>query len=280
MIDAEAKAGIEKHIQAMREKGRSVYQMAIADGEECKRGTFVMPTLIELESFDELKREIFGPVLHVVRYKRKDIDKLISQINASGYGLTLGVHTRIDETIAKVIDNVNAGNVYVNRNIVGAVVGVQPFGGEGLSGTGPKAGGPLYLYRLLSTRPAGAIEQSFARSDAANAPDVRLRAAMGKPLTALQTWATANQQEDLAELCARFATQSQSGITRRTGQGPLRTPAKRSAGAYPAGRRLAQGRSDLRCGPASRSLRSTARRVPAGSQAQRRDRRRTRPVPG
>ncbi len=187
VIDAEAKAGIEKHIQAMREKGRSVYQMAIADGEECKRGTFVMPTLIELESFDELKREIFGPVLHVVRYKRKDIDKLISQINASGYGLTLGVHTRIDETIAKVIDNVNAGNVYVNRNIVGAVVGVQPFGGEGLSGT---------------------------RSDAANAPDVRLRAAMGKPLTALQTWATANQQEDLAELCARFATQSQSGITR------------------------------------------------------------------
>ncbi len=76
------------------------------------------------------------------------------------------MHTRIDETIAKVIDNVNAGNVYVNRNIVGAVVGVQPFGGEGLSGTGPKAGGPLYLYRLLSTRPTDAIEQSFVRGDA------------------------------------------------------------------------------------------------------------------
>jgi RHH-type proline utilization regulon transcriptional repressor/proline dehydrogenase/delta 1-pyrroline-5-carboxylate dehydrogenase len=214
VIDAEAKAGIEKHIQAMRDKGRSVYQVAIADAEEVKRGTFVMPTLIELESFDELQREIFGPVLHVVRYKRKDIDQLIGQINASGYGLTLGVHTRIDETIAKVIDNVNAGNVYVNRNIVGAVVGVQPFGGEGLSGTGPKAGGPLYLYRLLSTRPADAIEQSFARGDAAAAPDVRLRDAMSKPLTALKAWADSHKFADLSTLCVQFAAQSQSGITR------------------------------------------------------------------
>ncbi|PES04369.1 trifunctional transcriptional regulator/proline dehydrogenase/pyrroline-5-carboxylate dehydrogenase, partial [Bacillus cereus] len=110
----------------------------------------------ELDSFDELKREIFGPVLHVVRYNRRNLDQLIEQINNSGYGLTLGVHTRIDETIAKVVVTANAGNMYVNRNIVGAVVGVQPFGGEGLSGTGPKAGGPLYLYRLLSTRPADA----------------------------------------------------------------------------------------------------------------------------
>ncbi len=161
-----------------------------------------MPTLIELESFDELQREIFGPVLHVVRYKRKEIDQLIGQINASGYGLTLGVHTRIDETIAKVIDNVNAGNVYVNRNIVGAVVGVQPFGGEGLSGTGPKAGGPLYLYRLLSTRPADAIEQSFARGDAVVAPDVRLRDAMSQPLTALKAWADSNKFSDLSALCS------------------------------------------------------------------------------
>jgi len=214
VIDAEAKAGIEKHIQAMRDKGRSVYQMAIADGAECKRGTFVMPTLIELESFDELQREIFGPVLHVVRYKRKELDGLIAQINASGYGLTLGVHTRIDETIAKVIDNVNAGNVYVNRNIVGAVVGVQPFGGEGLSGTGPKAGGPLYLYRLLSTRPDDAIARSFQRVDQASTPDVRLRDAMGKPLQALQAWAGSHQHGDLAETCARFAVESQSGVTR------------------------------------------------------------------
>ncbi|MBI6851786.1 trifunctional transcriptional regulator/proline dehydrogenase/L-glutamate gamma-semialdehyde dehydrogenase [Pseudomonas cichorii] len=214
VIDAEAKAGIEKHIQGMRDKGRQVYQVAIANSADLKRGTYVMPTLIELESFDELQREIFGPVLHVVRYKRKELDQLIGQINASGYGLTLGVHTRIDETIAKVIDNVNAGNIYVNRNIVGAVVGVQPFGGEGLSGTGPKAGGPLYLYRLLSTRPQDAIEQSLGRGDKLLAPDTRLQEALGKPLQALKAWAASNQQSALDELCSQFAEQSQSGITR------------------------------------------------------------------
>jgi RHH-type proline utilization regulon transcriptional repressor/proline dehydrogenase/delta 1-pyrroline-5-carboxylate dehydrogenase len=92
-------------------------------------------------------------VLHVVRYNRNNLNELIEQINASGYGLTLGVHTRIDETIAQVTGSAKVGNLYVNRNMVGAVVGVQPFGGEGLSGTGPKAGGPLYLYRLLANRP-------------------------------------------------------------------------------------------------------------------------------
>ncbi|HXR00085.1 MAG TPA: bifunctional proline dehydrogenase/L-glutamate gamma-semialdehyde dehydrogenase PutA, partial [Pseudomonas sp.] len=214
VIDAEAKAGIEKHIQAMRDKGRTVYQVAIADNDEIKRGTYVMPTLIELESFDELQREIFGPVLHVVRYKRKELDQLIAQINASGYGLTLGVHTRIDETIAKVIDSVNAGNMYVNRNIVGAVVGVQPFGGEGLSGTGPKAGGPLYLYRLLSTRPADAVQKSFALRDAATAPDTRLRDTLLKPLSALKAWAASQQQGELEALCGQFAEQSQSGVSR------------------------------------------------------------------
>ena len=214
VIDAEAKAGIEKHIQGMREKGRPVYQVAIADSVECKRGTFVMPTLIELENLDELKREVFGPVLHVLRYNRKDLDQLIEQINATGYGLTLGVHTRIDETIAKVIDNAHAGNVYVNRNIVGAVVGVQPFGGEGLSGTGPKAGGPLYLYRLLSTRPANAIEQAFQRGDAGSNPDSRLREVLLKPFEAFKAWATSAQQTDLVQTCEQFARQSQSGITR------------------------------------------------------------------
>ncbi|MBF8754352.1 trifunctional transcriptional regulator/proline dehydrogenase/L-glutamate gamma-semialdehyde dehydrogenase [Pseudomonas guariconensis] len=214
VIDAEAKAGIEKHIQGMRDKGRSVYQVAIAEGEEIKRGTFVMPTLIELESFDELKREIFGPVLHVVRYNRNELNQLIEQINASGYGLTLGVHTRIDETIAKVVDNVNAGNMYVNRNIVGAVVGVQPFGGEGLSGTGPKAGGPLYLYRLLSTRPADAIARHFQRVDGEGKVDTVLRDQLIKPLQTLKTWAASSQLGDLANLCEQFAAQSQSGISR------------------------------------------------------------------
>ncbi|MDZ3994064.1 trifunctional transcriptional regulator/proline dehydrogenase/L-glutamate gamma-semialdehyde dehydrogenase [Pseudomonas sp. Teo4] len=214
VIDAEAKAGIEKHIQGMREKGRSVYQVAIANGDECKRGTFVMPTLIELESFDELKREIFGPVLHVVRYNRRNLDQLIEQINNSGYGLTLGVHTRIDETIAKVVETANAGNMYVNRNIVGAVVGVQPFGGEGLSGTGPKAGGPLYLYRLLSTRPADAIARHFQQQDGEGKPDRALHEQLTKPLHSLKGWAESNQLSELAALCTQFAAQSQSGIAR------------------------------------------------------------------
>ena len=214
VIDAEAKAGIEKHIQGMRDKGRAVYQVAIADAAEIKRGTFVMPTLIELESFDELKREIFGPVLHVVRYNRRNLDQLIEQINASGYGLTLGVHTRIDETIAKVVETANAGNMYVNRNIVGAVVGVQPFGGEGLSGTGPKAGGPLYLYRLLSTRPADAIGRHFQQADGQSQPDRALHEQLVKPLHSLKAWAQSNQDADLATLCEQFASQSQSGIAR------------------------------------------------------------------
>ncbi|EAN8120653.1 trifunctional transcriptional regulator/proline dehydrogenase/L-glutamate gamma-semialdehyde dehydrogenase, partial [Salmonella enterica] len=114
---------------------------------------------------------------------------------------------------AKVVDNVNAGNMYVNRNIVGAVVGVQPFGGEGLSGTGPKAGGPLYLYRLLSTRPADAIARHFQRADGESKVDSALRDQLIKPLHALKTWAGSNQPE-LATLCEQFAEQSQSGITR------------------------------------------------------------------
>lgn len=168
VIDEEAKGNIDKHIQVMRDKGRKVFQSARVDAEEIKRGTFVVPTLIELDSFSELKREIFGPVLHVVRYQRADLEQLLAQINESGYGLTLGVHTRIDETIAQVVGSAHVGNLYVNRNVVGAVVGVQPFGGEGLSGTGPKAGGPLYLYRLLSTRPQDAVANQL-KGDGAQA---------------------------------------------------------------------------------------------------------------
>jgi len=109
----------------------------------------VPPTLIEVGRIADVEREVFGPVLHVLRYRREDLDRTIDDINATGYGLTFGLHTRIDETIARVTARIRAGNVYVNRNIIGAVVGVQPFGGHGLSGTGPKAGGPLYLLRLV-----------------------------------------------------------------------------------------------------------------------------------
>ncbi len=143
------------------------------------------PTLIELASFDELKKEVFGPVLHVVRYNRNNLNELVEQINASGYGLTLGVHTRIDETIAQVTGSAKVGNLYVNRNMVGAVVGVQPFGGEGLSGTGPKAGGPLYLYRLLANRPENALGVTPARQDAEYPVDAQLKTVLTQPLDAL-----------------------------------------------------------------------------------------------
>jgi RHH-type proline utilization regulon transcriptional repressor/proline dehydrogenase/delta 1-pyrroline-5-carboxylate dehydrogenase len=116
-------------------------------------GTFVPPTLLEIGALSELTQEVFGPVLHVIRYRRAALAQLVESINASGFGLTLGVHSRIDETIDFIASNAHVGNIYVNRNIVGAVVGVQPFGGEGKSGTGPKAGGPLYLKRLQRAAP-------------------------------------------------------------------------------------------------------------------------------
>lgn len=145
------KQGIEAHIAAMRAAGRKVSTQRLPAA--CAHGSFVAPTLIEIASLDELKGEVFGPVLHVLRWKRTALDKLVDDINALGYGLTFGVHTRIEETVDRVIGRVVAGNCYVNRNIIGATVGVQPFGGSALSGTGPKAGGPLALYRLLAEAP-------------------------------------------------------------------------------------------------------------------------------
>ena len=196
----------------MRDKGRKVYQNARASGDDLKRGTFVMPTLIELESFDELQREIFGPVLHVVRYNRNNLNELIEQINASGYGLTLGVHTRIDETIAQVTGSAKVGNLYVNRNMVGAVVGVQPFGGEGLSGTGPKAGGPLYLYRLLANRPENALGVTLARQDADYPVDAQLKTVLTQPLEALIAWA--EKRPELRAIAQQYGELAQAGTQR------------------------------------------------------------------
>ncbi len=220
VIDAEALANISRHIQALRDKGRDVFQRARSDPEELAQGCFVLPTLIELESLDELKREVFGPVLHVVRYKRRDLDRLVDQINATGYGLTLGIHTRIDETIAQVVSRAHAGNMYVNRNMIGAVVGVQPFGGHGLSGTGPKAGGPLYLYRLLATRPANAIANSLAAMGALRQmPQPPLYDRQHDHLALLGGWAGAESRPALAVLCQQFDDQSPSN-TRWLLRGP------------------------------------------------------------
>jgi RHH-type proline utilization regulon transcriptional repressor/proline dehydrogenase/delta 1-pyrroline-5-carboxylate dehydrogenase len=208
VIDADARDGVEAHVRAMQRRGRRVFRQArVGDGDTLDRGTFVLPTVIELDDIGELEREIFGPVLHVVRYRRRDLAATIAQVNATGYGLTLGVQSRIDETIAQVIAAAHVGNVYVNRNMVGAVVGVQPFGGEGLSGTGPKAGGPLYLFRLLARSPADAMARALRESvEAVDAAPTDVA------LSELQRWAELRSDRLLADVCARFAAASRVGV--------------------------------------------------------------------
>ncbi len=143
VIDAEAKAGLDAHIAASRASGR-VTRIAEAPAA----GFYVAPHVVEIDRVSALAQEVFGPVLHVVRWKSGNLDALLEEIDAGGYGLTLGIHSRIDATVEHILQRLDVGNCYVNRNMIGAVVGTQPFGGAGLSGTGPKAGGPNYLKRF------------------------------------------------------------------------------------------------------------------------------------
>ncbi|MCJ2083850.1 bifunctional proline dehydrogenase/L-glutamate gamma-semialdehyde dehydrogenase PutA [Methylobacterium sp. J-090] len=152
VITDAARDRILAHIAAMRAAGYPVHQATLP--EECAAGSFVPPTLIEIPAVSDLTHEVFGPVLHVVRFPREAFGATLAAVNATGYGLTFGVHTRLDATMDQACARAEAGTVYVNRSLVGAVVGVQPFGGHGRSGTGPKAGGPLTLHRLLSACPA------------------------------------------------------------------------------------------------------------------------------
>ncbi|WP_422509489.1 bifunctional proline dehydrogenase/L-glutamate gamma-semialdehyde dehydrogenase PutA [Stenotrophomonas sp. GZD-301] len=150
VIDADALQILQDHAVRMEKDARLIAAAALSDATA--HGTFFAPRAYELKNLDQLHKEIFGPVLHVIRWKGDQLDAVIDQINATGYGLTLGVHSRIDETVDRISSRVNVGNVYVNRNQIGAVVGVQPFGGQGLSGTGPKAGGPHYLLRFATEK--------------------------------------------------------------------------------------------------------------------------------
>ena len=150
VIDAEQLAGLRAHVEAISRKGRILHAGTIPAG--CEHGTFLAPHAVEIDSLDLLEREVFGPVLHIVRYGRDQLDRVLDAIEDTGYGLTLGIHTRIDRTARRIYERLPVGNAYVNRNMIGAVVGAQPFGGEGLSGTGPKAGGPHYLYRFAAER--------------------------------------------------------------------------------------------------------------------------------
>ncbi len=150
VIDKSALSLLKGHVDNMKKRYEVLYQCQL--DESLVSGYFMPPTAIAIDHINALEKEVFGPVLHVIQFKRKDLDKVIEQINGTGYGLTLGIHSRINETVQYIKEHVHAGNCYVNRNMTGAVVGLQPFGGEGLSGTGPKAGGPNYLVRLCHER--------------------------------------------------------------------------------------------------------------------------------
>ena len=150
VIDEDARGILVAHAERMDKEAKLIKQVALPSS--CAHGSFFAPRAYELKSLSQLSREVFGPVLHVIRYDAADLDQVLASINATGYGLTLGIHSRIDATVQHIARSVHVGNCYVNRNQIGAVVGVQPFGGEGLSGTGPKAGGPHYLLKFASER--------------------------------------------------------------------------------------------------------------------------------
>ncbi len=148
VIEGEARAALLAHVEAMKGEGQKVLFAGETPGGAFSGGSFVAPHVIALDSAEKLTREVFGPILHVVRYRASELDTVLDRIAATGYGLTFGVHSRIDSKIAHIAERLEIGNIYVNRNMIGAVVGTQPFGGSGLSGTGPKAGGPGYLTRF------------------------------------------------------------------------------------------------------------------------------------
>ncbi len=169
VIDAEAQDSIASYVAAHEQAGRVLKKLPAPT-----TGTYVSPTVVKVGGIEDLEREIFGPVLHVATFKARDIDTVVDNINARGYGLTFGLHTRIDDRVQQIVERIHAGNIYVNRNQIGAIVGSQPFGGEGLSGTGPKAGGPLYLTRFRRT----AKIQSYSAPKAGTAPTQMLKTAI------------------------------------------------------------------------------------------------------
>jgi RHH-type proline utilization regulon transcriptional repressor/proline dehydrogenase/delta 1-pyrroline-5-carboxylate dehydrogenase len=164
VIDADAKDKLDHWVAAMESRGAVLFRF---EGDVPKDGTYVAPVIVELGSARELKEEVFGPVLHVVRWRADELDHLLDDVAANGTALTLGIHSRIESTVARIAKRLPHGNVYVNRNMIGAVVGSQPFGGSSLSGTGPKAGGPHYLGRF-------AIEQVVTVNTAASGGNATL----------------------------------------------------------------------------------------------------------
>ncbi|MFT7287389.1 MAG: RHH-type proline utilization regulon transcriptional repressor/proline dehydrogenase, partial [Halieaceae bacterium] len=168
LINETARVAIQNYVDAAKAQGRLLKQLSVP-----KVGHFVGPAVIEVGGLEDIDKEIFGPILHVARFRAEDFDKVLEQVNASGYGLTFGLHTRIEERVKAVSTAVHAGNIYVNRNQIGAVVESQPFGGEGLSGTGPKAGGPRYVQRFLRPLPKPPTHDQATQEPAVDAPAVQ-----------------------------------------------------------------------------------------------------------
>tara|TARA_R110002051_G_scaffold159688_3_gene231214 strand:- start:22698 stop:26150 length:3453 start_codon:yes stop_codon:yes gene_type:complete len=158
VIDSAAQKTIADHVATADSEGRLIHAL-----QAPSHGTFIAPAVIRVNGIADMTREIFGPILHVATFKSQDLDRVIDAINATGYGLTFGLHTRIDDRVQTIVERVDAGNIYVNRDQIGAVVGSQPFGGEGLSGTGPKAGGPHYLPRFTAS-PVQATNETWGKT--------------------------------------------------------------------------------------------------------------------
>lgn len=201
VIDAEARNKLQAHIDGFAVRQKLYFRMSMPAG--CENGSFVPPTLLEIDTPEDLREEVFGPILHVLRFSRRNLGDLIDAINATGFGLTFGVQSRIEETVDFAAKRIKAGNIYVNRNMVGAVVGVQPFGGEGLSGTGPKAGGPLYLHRLM-----GSASYPVANDGASLNPE-----AVPEALVQLSEWSLRSGRTTLSHVCCEYREQSLYGRT-------------------------------------------------------------------
>ncbi|RBP53275.1 L-proline dehydrogenase /delta-1-pyrroline-5-carboxylate dehydrogenase [Arenicella xantha] len=216
VIDQPAYAALQTHIDYIAPLSRQHYRVEVSP-ELLEKGLFFQPQVFEIDSLNQLDHEVFGPVLHVIRYNIKDISSVIEQINATGYGLTLGVHSRISAFADFVYRNTRVGNTYINRNTIGAMVGVNPFGGKGLSGTGPKAGGPNYLHRFqrqTDTRDIPAKLAHIHRAFSAVEPNQDDKTAIARALSSQKTWSRLASNERCAKLLAALTkTDTEQTIT-------------------------------------------------------------------
>ncbi len=200
VIDGSARAALDAHLGSFP-ANRVLARVPLP--RECEDGTFFAPAIVALESVSELAREAFGPILHVVRYRRADRDALVDALNTTGYALTCGIQSRVDETVAAIAAGIEAGNVYANRNMIGAAIGMQPFGGHGLSGTGPKMGGP-WIVRRLRREGAAAVDAANPQSCIARWGAHRESGAPAA-LHDFQRWLAIDGRHELAQICAEYA---------------------------------------------------------------------------